>query len=321
MQLLPSTFHSPPVESLRDSLREAEKWSRSIASDLLSFIGAGRLYVAYGGGGYAEASAYTFYWFLRVLAPRRRAVVHSLEELTYHVLAYREPEEAETIVAFVEEGEENNLARLADAARLTGAKLVAVTPPIPPVIEARLGQQSMLVELPPGRPSVYSLVLASLLGYRVASEEAHDSERFKRLGSEVGNYLEVLQDIATRYAGLVNELVEVLETANPLLVSYTPTMRPPAALLESIASNKLPILREPVSSTLARLVRYRNLPPSLVIMKTDVEEDMVRELKFKLSMLLPSRQPRIVELHVRTDPLTAPIYASIIIELVRDKLK
>ncbi len=319
--MLPGSDHGAPLEPLEESLRAAESWSRRVVDEVARLLEGSRIFSAYAGYSYGEAAAYTFYWFVRVLAPKLRSSVHPLEDLTYHVLAYREPEERDVVVAFVEEGGENNLARLADAAKHTGARLVAFTPPLPPVIEARLGENAVVVEVPSGRPSVYALVLASLLGFAVARNHSPDSERVKRLSSEVGDYLSVFSELRSRYEGFVADLAEELRSGKQVLVAYTTTMRPAAALLESIASRHAPVLREPVSAALSRLVKQRALPPVLVLLKTDVEEDMVRELKFKTSMLLPSRQPRLLELHIKTDPLTAPVYASLVVETLRDRLK
>ncbi len=322
--MLPSIRDSASLEPVDKALREAEEWSRKVVGDTVAHAhGARRVYLAFIGSGYAEAAAYTAYWFLRVLSPATRASIHPAEDITYHVLAYREPEEGDIVIAFSEEGGENSLARLGEAARLTGARLIAVTPPIPPVIEARLGESTLLLEIPGRRASIYEIVFSSVFGFQFAREVGGaGGERVKRLEKEVGSYTPVLEELGKRYDSVLEEIREAVEKSPSILVSYTSTMRAPAVLLSSLAEQRgVQALKEPVTATITRIASRRLSTKTLILMATDVEDDTLKELRFKVSMTMPSQQPRLLELRVKTDPLTAPVYGSILVEMLRDKLK
>ncbi|ABM79898.1 hypothetical protein [Hyperthermus butylicus] len=56
----------------------------------------------------------------------------------------------------------------------------------------------------------------------------------------------------------------------------------------------------------------------LLVFATDVEADILRELRFKLS--IAQNKGKLAEIIMHTDPLTAPVYASLIAELIGDML-
>lgn len=322
--MLPSTRDRSSLghEPLPQALRRAEEWGKRLAAEVgPKLAGLDHLVVAYAGLGYAEAAAYTLYWLVEQLAPKLHVDIHVAEEAAYHVLAYREKSNT-ALILFAEEGEENNVLRVSDAARLTGSSVFIISPPQPPIVSARLGDAAELVELPGARSPVYALAVAASLGFEIARTRNPESNRVRRLKAEIGSYTPVLGDLEKRYRDFIDGVVEAVRRGEDCLLSYTPTMRPAAAVLSSVLSvANVTVQREPVSTTIARIVQVRRLPQLLLLLRTDVEEDVVRELKFKTTMLMPSKQPRTLELHIRTDPLTAPIYGSLVAEIIRDRLK
>lgn len=297
---------------LKELVERAERWSDESVVEGLGFLEpASRLYVAFLGDGYGEAAAYLAYWFIRVLAPNFYVEVHPGEDLTYHVFAYQEEGLAAgtRAVVFAEEGVENALARLADAARLTNTRLLIVSPPTPPPVEARLGKPHVRVLL--GSNAVLeALFYAAKLGFELGKRKGVKSFRIDRLGGEIGNCAEVVEELVEKYRGFT----EAVKGINgDVIVAYTPTMRPAAVLLKSyFEARSITASTTTIAGLIGRL-STRRVPQNIVLLYTGVEEDSIREARFKASMTIQPRQPRLIELHVKTDPLTAPIYASILV--------
>lgn len=297
---------------LKELVERAEKWSNeSVVKDLEFLESASRLHIAFLGDGYSEAAAYLAYWFIRVLAPSLYVEVHPGEDLTYHVFAYQEEDTVAgtRVVVFAEEGVENSLARLADAARLTGAKLLIISPPTPPLIEARLGEPHARVLLG-SNATLEALFYAAKLGFELGRRKGVKSFRTDRLGGEVGNYAEVVEELVEKYRGFIEAVRGVSGDA---IVAFTPTMRPAAVLLRSYFEARSVVVSTTTVAGLIKRLSTGKVSRNIILLYTDVEEDSVREARFKASMMMPSRQPKMVELHMKTDPLTAPIYASILV--------
>jgi len=297
---------------LRELVGKAERWSNESVAESLGFLEpASRLYIAFLGDGYGEAAAYLAYWFIRVLAPNLYVEVHPGEDLTYHVFAYQEEEHVAgtRVVVFAEEGVENPLARLADAARLTGTRLLIVSPPTPPLVEARLGEPHVRVLLG-GNAVLEALFYAAKLGFELGRKKGVKSFRTDRLGGEIGNYAEVVEELVEKYRGFTEAVRGISED---VAVAYTPTMRPAAVLLRSYFEARGVAVSTTTVAGLVRRLSAGRVPRNVVLLYTGVEEDSIREARFKASMMMPSRQPRLIELHMKTDPLTAPIYASILV--------
>ena len=297
---------------LRELVEKAEKWSNESVDEGLGFLEpASRLYIAFLGDGYGEAAAYLAYWFVRVLAPNLYVEIHSGEDLTYHVFAYQEETTvANTRVAvFAEEGVENSLARLADAARLTGTRLLIVAPPTPPIIEARLGEPHVRVLLG-GNATLEALFYAAKLGFELGRRKGVKSFRTDRLGGEIGNYAEVVEELVEKYRDFIESVKSV---SGDVAIAFTPTMKPAAILLRSYFEAKGVQASMMTVAGLVKRLSTGKVSRNVVLLCTDVEEDSVREARFKASMMMPSRQPKLIELHMKTDPLTAPIYASILV--------
>ncbi len=310
-------------EPLGDSLRKAEGWGKQAAKEVVTSLAEAteKVLITFAGLGYGEAAAYMLYWLLTQLSPAISPFIIELEGLTYHTLAYREYRNG-VVIVFVEEGMENRLVRLSDAVRLTGLKLVVVSPPQPPIVRVRLGEETLFVEVPEARPALYLLSFAANLGAEIAKRFGDESKRVERVSTEFESFAHLLPDVEKRYSDFISSMVKIIESKAAFLVSFTPTMRPPAALLAQLAARRgVHVVREPLASTIARAAQRSHIPGTLVLLRTDVEEDGVRELRFKLSNMMPSRQPNLIELHMKTDPLTAPLYASMVVEAINDRLK
>ncbi len=313
---------SPLVQGLESTVADAEKWSAKEASKIADLLGnRDHVITAHIGDGYAAASSEVFYWFTRVIAPQIRIEKVSAESILYHILAYTIEDAKPTLVVFSEEGGENIIARLADASKLMDTELLIVSPPLPPMVSARFAEGTTYVEIPSTRPSLYQLFLAASMAYQLARRHAFSDKRLQRLRGEIDNYTPILDDLLKKYSNLINELAELASKVQAITIAYTPTMKPVAHMfIDVLRKKQINVNYKPTSAVIIDLIKGHK-PESIILAYTDVEEDVVRELKFKISMLMPSRKPKIVEFRLKTDPLTAPIYAVIVVEAVRDKLQ
>ncbi|ABM79899.1 hypothetical protein [Hyperthermus butylicus] len=132
--MLQLTRDSTPLT--REKLKRLEKQAEELAKRIFSFLNQSysELYLTYAGTRYALAAATLGYWVLRQITTTS-VRLEPIEALIYHIVAYREENIA--VILFAEAGAENIVGRAIDATKLTGVSLVAVTPPLPPVLKAR----------------------------------------------------------------------------------------------------------------------------------------------------------------------------------------
>lgn len=292
----------------REELRSAEEKLQRLVAELPldQFLGAPTLYLAYAGPFYARASASLLYWPLRQVT-EKDVHIDPAESLSYHVLAYRDTEAA--IIAFFEPGSENTLARLSEASRLTGTRLLAVTPPLPPPVEDRVASQGAELVIVEGLPLATAyLVLSAKLAAEAAKRIGGIELRRKRIIEEYSNIHSVYDDLV---AETRKELDEIASTMNSIdIVAYTPTMEPAAAIASLAVAAKRGTPPATMTLTDALSVIAHGLRPrALLALATTAEQDLLREARFKLGFT--AQQTRLTQLVIGTDPLTAPLYASI----------
>lgn len=292
----------------REELRNAEEKLQQLVAELPleQFLGAPTLYIAYAGPFYARAAAGLLYWPLRQLT-EKDVHLDPAESLSYHVLAYRDTEAA--AIAFFEPGSENTLARLSEASRLTGTRLLAVAPPLPPPVEDRVTSQGTELVVVEGLPLVTAyLLLAAKLAAEAAKRLGGIELRRKRIVNEYSNISVVYDELLAEAKEELGKIAAAAETVD--IVAYTPTMEPAAA----IASLAIAVKRgsPPATMTLTdalSTIAHGLKPRTLLVLATTAEQDLLREAKFKLSFT--AQQTRLTQLVIGTDPLTAPLYASI----------
>jgi hypothetical protein len=305
--LLPLTGDRPPVApegSLGSLLGRARRAAESLEPGLFA---GGRLYIAYSGRYYGPAAAWLLYWPLAQVTGTDAAIA-AAEDLVYHLLAYRE--EKITVVAFIEPGTENMAIRLGDVTHFTGAKLVTVAPPLPPVIEDRYRGDELLVA-EEALADTYILVAAALAA-RIIREKGGIELRAKRFRDELGGLEEVHQDLLNSYSGAIQRL----GAAKIGYIASTPTMRSAAYMFRMYYEYRdravIPLgSPEEILSGLSHGVK----PSKPLLLSTGVEQDLVREVVTRLKLLGGTEAE---ELKIQTDPLTAPIYGSLLaLELAR----
>lgn len=287
----------------------ADRISPRIASELSA--GNPKLYISYAGFSYSKAAAVSLYRTLTQLA-QVDVVLEDATTLIYHVLAYRE--NPSSIILFVEPGNENTLGRLADTAKYTGGTLVALTPPLPPILKQRVEQSAEVVEVAAEKPVVTYLSTALLVAAKLADASGGVKLRINRVLSEVSSLDEAVEELVERYKQQIGEMARLAVGNNDSVVIFTPTMEPAAIVYVSAAFSRGGTTRMlSVSEALAAISLAEKLKwSSVLILSTDAEQDSVREIQFKLSMKNPNTRKILV--NVRTDPLTAPLYATILVE-------
>ncbi len=291
-------------QELQDTIsRVAAAVEEVDVSLFLGRSGDAPLYVTYCGRYYAPAAAWTLYWPLMQLT-RLQATLLPVEHAVYHVMAYRE--ETKALVFFAEPGCENMAVRVSDAARHTGVELLAITPPLPPVIEERI-YANELIEVEGVPIATGYIIAAALFASKMLDSLGGIKLRIKRFTEELETLAEVYDDIRRRYRDVVREAARM----TPAAILASPTMMPSALLsrLYYESTRRLLLDVEPLSSLLSLL---QHAPPqggTILVFTTGVEADMVREASYRTG-LLSSAGLKVIT--VDTDPLTAPLYGTMI---------
>ncbi len=291
------------VDELFSTVKRGEEEASRIVDAVLGEIRE-RLIISYTGVG--SIAAYTMYWILREVAPQTSVELYSGDALAFHVLAYRRSRRDEysvasdtSVVLFAGPGGENQLLLVRDAALYTGAGLIVVSHRLPPVVEQRLGGEPLLVELEPPYP-LYATILAARLGAVLASRRGERNVRVERVSRETADVSSVVRELVERHGADAERLL----TCRPCIYAYTPTMTGPARLA-AIMTRSVSMGVQECLSALSWGVDVKGL----ALLYTSADEDAVRELRFKaMTSGLDIR-----ELKLGTDPVTAPLYATILL--------
>ena len=289
-------------EELRKAVEEAEDYARRAAEEAAREARE-RIVIAYASLG--EVAAWTAYWVLREVAPQAPVEIYSADALAFHVLAYRRSRREEwsvasdtTVYLFVGPGGENQAVFVRDAAVNTGAGLVIVASSLPPVIEERLGEEPLLVT-PPGVYTLSSTIFAARLAALLVERLAERNVRVERVSEETGSVAPVVDELLEKHGDEARRVFN----CKGCIYTHTATLRGPAALASLLSGGR----RVDVQEALAAVAAGR-LEGSLRIMYTEADEDAIRELRFRALMAGVD----VAELRLRTDPVTAPVYATIL---------
>ena len=289
-------------EELREAVGEAEVYARRAAEEAAREARE-RIVIAYASLG--EVAAWTAYWVLREVAPQAPVEIYSADALAFHVLAYRRSRREEwsvasdtTVYLFAGPGGENQAVFVRDAAVNTGAGLVVVAAGLPPVIEERLGEEPLLVT-PPGVYTLSSTIFAARLAALLVERLAERNVRVERVSEETGSVAPVVDELLERHGDEARRVFG----CKGCVYAHTATLRGPAALASLLNGGRRMEVQEALAAVAAG-----GLHGPLRLIYTEADEDAVRELRFKALMAGVD----VAELRLRTDPVTAPIYATIL---------
>ena len=140
--MLQSTRDSFNVDYVEKLVYSGEEWASRVLGELVVFLEsiAGELLIAYSGLGYPAAT--TLYWIITTFNPDKQPVVQDSDTIAFYRLVYRK---RASILYFTTKPGDPALIRLGDTCRLTGGRLVIVSPP-PPILTT-----------PPGATQLWSL--------------------------------------------------------------------------------------------------------------------------------------------------------------------
>ncbi len=221
-------------------------------------------------------------------------------ELMYYVVPYDEGREIDVLLV-VTPGGANDLYMLLDQLILTGHRVALVSEPLPEVIKRRLGGVDA-VEV--SWSSMGLLKLLVLLAYSVSSvgrRELH--ARARRIREECLSLAEVADELVERYDEELRVIREAL--SEPYVVTYTPTLEPAAELVASGLSKGLAV----VAGVQRAYLYVGKIFSKVLAFTTDVE---VHALRYHLNRVI-ERGATVSEVRLRTDPLTAPLYALLLV--------
>jgi len=287
-------------------VRKVEQFANSSFQIIKEFISSSTRPLAAVHTWLARGVATTLCISLKALAPSRYCEVVPAELFTYYISPYDEGYESDMIV-FAAPGQESSLIRLLMSSRLTGHNLVLIASKLQQYIKHYLyGARVIEVE----DPDLYWL-LASMIVVRATHAYAKARggvSRIKRLQKEVIDFSSIVPEVIDLYTNQLLEIEKSLKVSKRVVISYSYSMASPAEqlfyYLESI--NKQLIITE-----LNSLPKVTRSSDSVIIMSTDVEDSLLKEIKFRLTRKKLGIQ--INELRLKTDPITAPIYGCILI--------
>ncbi len=289
-------------DELKRVVEEAERYASRAAGEAAREARE-RIVFAYSSLG--EVAAWTAYWVLREVAPQAPVEIYSADALAFHVLAYRRSRREEwsvasdtTVYLFVGPGGENQAVFVRDAAVNTGAGLVVVASSLPPVIEERLGEEPLLVT-PPGVYTLSATIFAARLAALLVERLAERNVRVERVAEETGSIAPVVDELLERHGDEARRVFG----CKGCVYAHTATLRGPAAFA-ALASGGV---RLDVQEALAAIASG-GLRGALRIIYTEADEDAIRELRFRAL----TSGLEVAELRLRTDPVTAPVYAMIL---------
>lgn len=224
-------------------------------------------------------------------------------ELTYYIAPYDESREMDAVVTATPDGY-SDLYILLDQLVLTGHRVTVLSGALPEQLRGRFSHVD-IVEVPWDELGL--LKLAQLVAYSVASLSRGDlRRRARRVLDECTSLHVVADELVERYREELGTLRSTL--VRPHVVTYTPTMEVAAQLLAYGSDRSLAVLAD-LPSVHAYL---RRVSKDVVAFTTDVE---VYSLRYHLNRVV-ELGGRVVELRLRTDPLTAPLYALILVYYV-----
>jgi len=208
--------------------------------------------------------------------------------------------------------------RTSDTLRLLSITHIVFSPKIPPNIPLhRRGFN--IVELPESSSREETIFLemytSTLMFFKTLST---DSRRAKKVYSEVSTLDSILEDLLDHYKEECDEVVDLVKSSNEILILYTELLKPIAQYLYNKISLKgkgipLKILPLELASEYST-----QLPSNIVVLRTSMEEDTFRAFRVRAGLELKSR--RLIDISVKTDPLTAPYYAFIILWSILNEL-
>jgi len=309
--LLSVTPDSTPLSASELSRLEDSAWNAVNETEPGFLNTVDTLVIAYSGSYYAEAAAYIAYWPLLLLTGKRIAI-GPLEDYLYYMAAYISGDHA--VLAFIEPGSENNAARLLHVTRAMNIAALIIAPPLPPPVRDFIDEKlHSVIEAASSHLDMYYILASAKLALKVLQDGgAGASQRLRRIREEYGAITLVYEELLEQYRTELDTLRESIRGGGDVQLYYSTTLRPAARYTAFIARYRYGrrVFTQPLTQLLSELASVRGAVGSVIVYSTDVEEDIVKEVEFKLRF--KANVNKYLNLRLHTDPLTAPLYASMI---------
>ncbi|MEM2006687.1 MAG: hypothetical protein QW154_03540 [Sulfolobales archaeon] len=221
-------------------------------------------------------------------------------ELTYYVAPYDEGRETDVLVVTTPEGV-NDLYILLDQLTLTGHRVALITEPLPEAVKHRFDWVER-AEVAWNRMGL--LKLLCLLAYTASSLGRKEIQvRTRKIKEECLSLAEVADDLVERYDRELKSIREAL--SEPYLITYTPTLEPAAELASLVLSKSIAVT---VGIPISHLY-VGKFSSKVLAFTSDVE---VYTIRYYFNKIV-EKGGTINEVRLRTDPLTAPLYALLLL--------
>jgi hypothetical protein len=267
------------------------------------------LYIGYFGSGFAKSAAGILYWPLRQLSNKDVRLTPG-EEILYHTLPYHD--EDSLVILFAEPGTENLVAKTSDAVRLTGSRMLVIAPPLPDIILSRITGPSITIDYQ-DLPLAF-IIAAAKLATILSKSIGEIKIRTERVVNEYSEISIIYNDLIDRYRNNIANISDTIVQLKKVIIYTSPTLEPASNLLHwylnTVAIESKLATISTLLSDISTSANYLFADTLSLIVSTDVEADILREAKFKAS--LANIRSYLSELVIHTDPLTAPLYASLI---------
>jgi hypothetical protein len=293
MQLLQKLRDSSCLSQAERSLRRVEERARELSPLIEGFLSqvSGDLYTTYTGLGYLPASI--LYWYLHTVSSSSRCIIGEVEEITLHLLPYRE---VGSVIVFSTE-EYSKLISALQAIRVLNYNYLAFAPtPLDNRLYTLLKHYSVNT-YSADNPVEASLLLGLSVFHALARKYRSSLQsRGLRLAkhSEEG-FAPILSSLVENYRGVLEEIADSKElvfiSSSRLLESSVFT------LIYSLRKSNLPAYYIPLELT--------ETTKKTLLVLLSVEDRIRREYKSKAPSLTH-------ELILNTDPLEAGLYVAML---------
>lgn len=213
-----------------------------------------------------------------------------------------------------------NAPRASDTLRILSIPHIVFIPKIPQNFPLHK-EGFKIIELPEGMSTeelVFTEMMASTL--MLLKTLSTTEKRIEKVQEEVLTIESIIEDLLEHYREECDEIIDLLNSNNDAILLYTELLKPIAQYLYykiSLSSRRKPLLMMPLDL----IVKYTSitLPNNIIVLRTGMEEEKFRAFKVRFGLQLKSR--KVIDVGVKTDPLTVPYYAFIILWHILDNLK
>ncbi len=264
-----------------------------------------RLVVTYIGTYLPKIACFQFYYILRTIG--FKISIATPEEVAYYIAPYTGVWSGQISTLIFADKPSSMIIRVTDSVKLSGNKVALISATsLPPLIASKVEDVRLVtldnnLQLP-----VFATIAAATIALKPSTSNGV-SNRLKRVIEEAKTIGEVAAEVVEKYS---TKIVRVLRQVETVIIAYSPTLYPAVELISemNLKNYRRNLVLVPLSQA-TQLVEENWIETSsqLLLVHTGVEDDIVREVKFKASM----HNISVEQIRINTDPLTAQLYFTI----------